>query len=143
MTKLSVTIFTGLLIASLGAAEQAPVPVSMIQLIVMPEKFDGKLITVTGYLTMEERASLCFHREDAVHGQASNCVAVIRSGEMRRDGEKLNRMYVRIVGVFQAAPAENGGYVKCIKDIKECYTVSDPARPQEIGGKRNPRAKEK
>lgn len=127
--------------ASVSGAEERPVPVSVIQLIATPERFDGKLIVVTGFLVMTERTALCLHREDAEHEQASNSFSVIPTSEMRRDQEKLNGMYVRIVGVFHTTPAEGGWLVTQIREIRECYVVSDPARPHELHGKRNPERK--
>jgi hypothetical protein len=71
---------------------------------------------------------------------------VIRSEEMRRHSEKLNNMYVRIVGVFHAVPTVSGRPALVIKDVKACGVWSDPARPLEPygkGGKRPPEPKEK
>ena len=126
-------------------AEDQPVPVSIIQLIATPEKFDGRLVTVIGFLGIGERAFLCLHREDAEHLLASNSVAVIPSEEMKRHREQLNRMYVRIVGVFHTVSAEGGWLVSQIRDIKQCYVVSDPSRPRNDypDGKRRLQPKEK
>jgi hypothetical protein len=132
-----------LLFGPMAVAEEEPVPVSVIQLIATPERFDGKLISVTGFLVMGERAFLCLHREDAEHMLASNSFSVIRTEEMRRNEEKLNGMYVRIVGVFHTVPAKGGWLISQINDIKQCYVVSDPTRPRDLYGKRRPGPKEK
>jgi hypothetical protein len=42
MARLFIFVSKGLLIASAGAARQAPVPVRMIELVATPEKFNGK-----------------------------------------------------------------------------------------------------
>ncbi len=143
MKKSSVVVLSALLIAPAAVAEPKAIPVSVIQLVATPEKFDGKLISVTGFLVMTERALLFLHREDAEHGQASNSFSVIPSQEMRHSQEKLNGMYVRIVGVFHTVPAEGGWVVSQLREIRECYVVSDPARPQELYGKRNPGTRQK
>ncbi len=110
-------------------------PVSLIQLIATPEKFNGRLISVVGFLGMGERAALCLHREDAEHGLASNWVDVIPSEDMTRNKEKVNGMYVRIIGVFHVVPSEQGWPVSQITEIRDCYVVSDPMRPDKVYGK--------
>lgn len=116
-------------------AEDRPIPVSMIQLIATPEKFDGKLINVVGFLGLGERPTLYMYREDGEHALISNSAWVDPSAEMRRNGEELEGMYVRIVGVFRAGqsghnyPTYDSELSGGISDIKSCTVWSDPERP--------------
>ena len=82
-------------------AQNQPIPVSLVQLIASPEKFDGKLVTVRGYLeSVGARHDITAHllylsREDA-ENRLDNAVVVVASEQMRRDEEKSNRMYVTL-----------------------------------------------
>jgi hypothetical protein len=109
-------------------AEDQPVPVSLIELIATPQEFDGKLVSVVGFLMLEERAVLGLHRED-VEQDLPNAIGLVATGEMRRHQEELNGMYVVIVGVFHVTPGPGGRPVRQIRDIKGCRVWSDPARP--------------
>src|SRR5947208_9935806 len=69
-----------MILLSLAVASEAqvstkaePLYVSMLQLISTPEKFDGKLVSVIGYLRFELHGNLLFvHREDEENGILSN-----------------------------------------------------------------------
>ena len=102
-------IFTGLVacmiaaFATLRAGAEMPQDVSMVQLLSTPEKFDGKLVRVFGFLRLEfEGDALYFHREDDVQGLTRNGIWVDRTDAMERDANKLNSHYVLIEGVFDA-----------------------------------------
>ena len=50
----------------------------MVQLLATPEKFDGKLVRVFGFLRLEfEGDALYFHREDDVQGLTRNGIWVV------------------------------------------------------------------
>ncbi len=127
-----------LLAAPTAVGQDQPKTVSLIELIANPGEFEGKLVTTIGFLTIDERALLAVHREDAEHG-LPNAVLVVPSEDMKRNKEKFNRMYVIVVGVFRGVPAEGGSRVPVLKDIKECAVWSNPTRPRSHGwdGKRH------
>ena len=131
MKRFLVVAFSCSLLGAVAAAREEPVPVSVIQLIATPEKFDGKLVSVTGYLVIgqELQTFLFLHREDAEHALDSNVVRVIPSQEMIRHKEELNDMYVSIVGVFRTTRTVGGWLATEIDDIDSCTVWSDPARP--------------
>lgn len=125
-----------------GAAGQSGKPVSLIQLIATPEKFDGKLVTVEGLLGFDEHPVLWVHEEDAKHWLLANSVRISPSKEMQRDKETINLKYVAITGVFRAARTgsesyEGGG----ISDIQTCTVWSDPQHP--ISQKERPKGQYK
>ena len=124
---------------SWGAAQDSYNPVSVIQLIAMPEKFDRQLVTVWGYLRIDHEPKhgvtcvLYLHREDADNLLAGNAIFVEPSAQMLRDEEKINRMYVSLTGSFRAVRAEGGGYSSMLKNVHNFAVWSDPERP--IGSK--------
>lgn len=111
--------------SSFAIGQYAPQSVSLIQLIASPEKFEGKPVTVRGFLVADWSGHdnhgvgvLYLYKEDA-DNELGNSVLVIPNEQMRRDSEKINHMYVIVTGIFR-----NG-----IRDVQNCTVLSDPSRP--------------
>jgi len=113
-----------------GQQRQA-VSVSLIQLIATPERFDGKLVSVIGFLPFGgvDGDSLYLHKEDYDNG-VHNAVEIDRTKEMVRDREKLYDNYVVIVGVFRREERPPI-YVSTgrVTNIQRCGFVSQPDHP--------------
>jgi hypothetical protein len=78
-----------------------PQDVSIVQLLATPEKFDGKLIRVIGFLCLAfEGDAVYLHREDFDHGLTQNALWV--DVPEKRD-ESLSRKYVLLEGTFDAS----------------------------------------
>lgn len=78
--------------------------VSLIQLIATPEKFDGQIVEVIGFLNLEfEGNELFVSREDYENGIAKNGVWIVRNPNINADFDELNRHYVALVGRFSAS----------------------------------------
>jgi hypothetical protein len=105
--------------------------VSLIQLIATPERFDGKLVNVVGFLSFggPEGDGLHLHSED-YGNHTGNAVAIDRTKEMLRDREKLYGNYVVIVGVFRRED-KPPIYVSTgrIRNIQRCALISQPDHP--------------
>jgi hypothetical protein len=123
-----------MIVSSSGPAhgQQRPaVSVSLIQLIATPERFDGKLVSVVGFLSFGgvEGDGLYLHKDDRDNG-TGNAVRIDRTKEMLRDRERLYDNYVVIVGVFrhEEKPAI---YVSTgrITNIQRCAFISQPDHP--------------
>jgi hypothetical protein len=133
-------LFSLLLGPALG--QDRPVSVSLIQLIANPDKFDGALVSVRGYLLRmggnhDIAAHLLFlHKEDA-ENELGNSVLVVPSDQMRRDQEKILRMYVTLVGTYHLVPVagEDIHTSGVIKEVRSCIVWSNPNRP--IGERQN------
>jgi hypothetical protein len=106
-----------------------------------PSKFDGPIVTIRGYFVFDNRKHdisayfLYLNREDA-ENLLGDAVVVVRTEQMRRDNEKLDRMFVMLTGRFYAAPTTDDSFAIGIKDIVRCTVWSDPSRP--IGLKPHP-----
>src|ERR1041385_6933670 len=105
----AITLLSSLIaLPTFTCGEEAPetaADVSMVQLIATPEKFDGKVVRVTGFLSLEfEGVGLYLHREDFQN--------MTRNGLWIRPPEKtdlnLSRHYVEVVGTFEA---KEGGHM--------------------------------
>jgi hypothetical protein len=118
-----------------GLGQDQASPASVIELIANPEKFEGKLVSVQGFLRIGHEkhhgfeATLYLHQEDARNLLGSNMVLVIPSEQMLRDQEKIDRIYVVLTGVLRFVPSANGSHSAVIRDVRSCSAWSDPQRP--------------
>jgi hypothetical protein len=118
----------GLFCCLLGAAAELPQQTSMIQLLANPDKYDGKLVVVYGYLALGERPALYFHKEDLERGIMPDAIWVDSTGPTRTNWQALNLQYVRIVGTFKVGGKEHIYFqVGGLSKISEC--VVWPFRP--------------
>ncbi len=130
-----------LLAGSIGHGQERPIAVALIQLIANPEKFDGNVVAVKGFLRIDHEEPnhhgtvfLYLHQEDA-NNLLDSSVLVVPNEQMLRDEEKIDRKYVWLIGSFHAVHSANGAYTSAIKEVRSCIPWSDPERP--IGEKGN------
>ena len=75
--------------------------VSIIRLIASPEKYDGKRVTVRGFLRLVfEGDALYLHREDYERSLVTNSIYVSLSDSQLNAFKKFDRQYVVVSGVF-------------------------------------------
>jgi hypothetical protein len=131
-----------LLLSSAGLCQDRPRPISLIQLIANPKKFDGKLVMVRGFLRLYQEkkhgvhAVLYVSQEDAKQ-LLPNSILVLPSDQMVREKEGIDRKYVILTGLFRVVRAagedlQTGGV---IKEVQSCAVWSSPNRP--IGEQEN------
>ncbi|HEU0046582.1 MAG: hypothetical protein DMG64_19810 [Acidobacteria bacterium] len=127
------TILLSLAVASEAqvSTKAEPLYVSMLQLISTPEKFDGKLVSVIGYLRFELHGNLLFvHREDEENGILSNSIRTSLDGRCGKDLELFDSKYVKILGIFHAGDARRNPFPPgVITDASDCKLWSDPREP--------------
>ena len=136
MVKFYVSVLlAGLFLAgSIAPGQNRAKPTTLIELLANPEKFDHVIITVRGYFVAigsEHDVTgyfLFLNREDA-ENLLGDAVVVVPTEEMRRDKEKLDRMYVMLTGRFYVVRTVNGTFATTLKDITSCTVWSDPSRP--------------
>jgi hypothetical protein len=133
--SLSILFAFALLFGTGGVCQDKPTPVSLIQLIVNPERFDGKSVVVRGFFLAAGRTHdlashyLFFHKEDA-ENNLGNSIVVVPSDQMTRDQEKIDRMYVQLIGTFHTVHAAGAdSYTSTIRDVTSCIVWSDPSHP--------------
>ncbi len=77
--------------------------VSLVQLISTPERYEGKVVAVVGFLRLEfEGHCLYLHEEDYRHGILKNAVWVMLNHTINDRSAELNMHYVILVGTFDA-----------------------------------------
>ena len=106
-------IFLNLAPAAFGALPIDPgqsVSVSLLQLVATPERFDGKLVRVVGYLWIEfEGTALYLHKEDRVHHLMKNSIFLnLPESDLKRSKELTGR-YALVEGVFNSSDTGHMG----------------------------------
>jgi hypothetical protein len=99
----SICILVAALFVAPVKAEQ-PMNVTLVQLIANPEKFDGKLIRVIGFLEIEFEANVLYlHREDYENAILGDGIWVDVTPEMTKNSKSLSKHYVLLEGIFSAS----------------------------------------
>ncbi|MFT3796542.1 hypothetical protein [Flavobacterium sp.] len=96
--------------------EEKSVSISMIQLIANPEKYDGKRVTISGYIMTEfEGTAIFFSREDYEHGFTKNGIWL----NVESDRANIyNKEYGSLSGVFDIKiNGHFGAYSGSLKDV--------------------------
>lgn len=94
-------LLSTLLVAPIKAEE--PVNVTMVQLIANPQKFDGKLIQVIGFLRLEFEGNVLYlHREDYEYAILGDGIWVNVTPEIMKQSRTLNLKYVLLEGSFSS-----------------------------------------
>ena len=139
--KMKLTLLAILISMPSAAAKKAPEPesqpelVRMVELLANPERFNGRPVTVKGYLVIGDRgvnagARLCLSREDSENG-LGNCAGVVPSPGMHKEWKELTGKYVRMTGmVVTSNPGAPQGRWIMIEHISECEVWSDPSHPR-------------
>jgi hypothetical protein len=112
-------------------AIEQPLQASLIQIIATPEKFDGKVVSVIGFLELDHESSILYMRnEDSKHSILMNGVWLDRNEIVRRDMAQLNLKYVKVVGIFRVGLKNAGFLAGGITDVRTCVPWSDPEHPR-------------
>ena len=120
--------------------QDRPAPISLVRLIANPEKFEGKLVTVRGYLIMTGPRDLVtyilfLHKDDA-DNILGNSIGLAPNKQMERDREKINGMYVQVSGRVKSVRISGtaDAYLTDLEDVSNCVVWSDPSRPIALKG---------
>ena len=99
---------------------QEPADVTLVQLIANPDRFDGKLIRVIGFLRLEfEGDVLYLHREDYENAILGNGIWVSVTPAVAKQKATLNMNYVLLEGVFSSGDRGHMGmWSGAIKQIR-------------------------
>lgn len=116
-----------------GDPREAALPVSLVQLIATPERFDGKLVGVVGFCNLEfEGDAIYLHREDFESSLLRNAVALQIPPSLRAQGKDLSRQYVIVEGRFRAPQpgAVNlwAGGLEAVRRFERCPSRTDMER---------------
>jgi hypothetical protein len=97
-----VCIIATLFVASIEAQE--PTNVTLVQLIANPEKFDGRLIRVIGFLRLEFEGNVLYlHREDYENAILGDGIWVDVTPAITKRSATLNMKYILLEGVFSSS----------------------------------------
>jgi hypothetical protein len=108
-------------VSTIAAPDETPQDVGMVQLLGAPEKYDGKLIRVIGFLSLEfEGVGLYLHREDFQNGTGNG----LWINPPEKTDPNLGRHYVEVVGTFEAkAGGHMGAYPAGIRNVTKLIDI--------------------
>ena len=90
--------------AALASGEEELLRISIVQLLANPEKFEGKLVTVQGFVRLEfEGDAIYLHKEDYEHGLRSNGLWLNAKECKQMDGSKFDAGYALVSGRFTSS----------------------------------------
>jgi hypothetical protein len=133
MFRILLAVSSLLLAAAPSGAQQHvdALTVSLLQLIATPEKYDGKLVQVQGYLDMSREGDLLYlHQIDSENVLLANAIWIRRTEQMGVDKVKINLRYVKVIGIFRLGFKEQlGNPANGIPEVFKVEPWSDPANP--------------
>ena len=108
--------------------------VSILQLIVTPERYDGKRVQVEGFLHLEFEGNVLYLSEnDYIHHLYKNGLWVTRNLVINERFRTLNSRYVIVIGTFDAA---NKGHMSMnsgsLRDISAADTWPDSTKAKPV-----------
>jgi len=109
LNRLIVVLLALIAFATPAGTADPPPFISMIQLIANPEKYQGKLVAVVGFLHWETNR-LYLSQEDFQHQLVENSICIERNTDMGKEKDKLNLKYVGVVGIFGACRPGMGSF---------------------------------
>ena len=84
--------------------------VSVIQLITSPEKYDGKIVHVTGFIKIEfEGTAIYLHEEDYKKHIYKNSIWLSMPNELYSLKNEISEKYGSVIGTFKAEPKGHFG----------------------------------
>ena len=124
-------LLLSLVLAGCSSPTQTPAPeseidtISLIQLIAEPEKYEGKIVRVHGFVHREfESSSIYLHREDHEHGITSNALWLSSGKCVSRGGKPFNTAYALVEGRFTGASHGHLGlWSGEIQDVQRCVEM--------------------
>jgi hypothetical protein len=112
LSSVTMVLLTALSARPISRAQNDPIrnSISIVQLIATPEKYDGKVVLVMGFLRLEfEGDAIYLHEDDYRHGISKNGLMVVRNAKIDGMADKLNLQYVVLGGTFDASNHGNMG----------------------------------
>ncbi|MGH9708899.1 MAG: hypothetical protein ACRD5R_19300 [Candidatus Acidiferrales bacterium] len=125
-----VLILTSLLAPSIRSA-QDPIYMGISPLLATPERFNGHLVCVIGYLSVSNEGDMLYmHRDDYENQILTNAVKLHLKTDAARMAKELALNYVRVVGVFASKGVGHGIPDGTLSDISSVSLWSDPKHPR-------------
>ncbi|MBZ4187170.1 hypothetical protein K7B09_12645 [Thermomonas sp. RSS23] len=105
-------------------AQEVPDMVSLIQLIAAPEKYEGKLVALTGYVHLEfEGNGIYLHKDDYQYAMNKNGLWLDLYECNSRGGKKFTDGYAYVIGRFTSSSQGHlGMWSGELNEIKSCQS---------------------
>jgi hypothetical protein len=123
--------------------QRQPLDVSLLQLIATPERYDGRVVRVEGYLRLEfEESVLYLHKEDSEQMLSRNAVW-ISFGPQSSKANGLRNQYVIVEGKFRSDKhGHMGAFVGAIEEVTRVDKHLSRAEIERLARDKFPKANE-
>lgn len=123
----------GVISLALLASADEPQPVSIVRLLVKPQKCDGKRVVVVGFLGPEDEDRLFLHYQDYAHGLRKNGVRLKVTETLRKANREAGlHQYVLVRGTFHISDKDKdhggGDGFLIVDDLKPWSKLDYPLR---------------
>ncbi|WP_202839236.1 hypothetical protein [Luteimonas saliphila] len=114
---------------SVALSEESLEDVSLVQLVASPERYEGKMVMVSGFVNLEfEGNGIYLHKDDYEHGLNKNGLWLNANECKRDDARKFTNGYALVIGRFTSQRQGHMGlWSGEIQDVKSC-TAWPPSR---------------
>lgn len=134
LSKKWVLIFLFVALAEYRVLSQSgpdlPLSVSMLSLIASPERFEGKKISVIGYISFSREGDRLFPLQEYERNMIlTDEIEIDRSETMGKLRHQLDSKYVQVVGTFRTQYRSLTRPRGVITDVEKCELWSDPKAP--------------
>ena len=119
----AILIFLALAVTSCAPSPR-PTDVSLVNLISTPDRYDGKLVLVSGFMHLEfEGDGLYLHQDDFTHSQYKNGLWISFAANTATDAKRFSDSYVVVVGTFRSkSKGHMGLWSGAISDVPRIYS---------------------
>jgi hypothetical protein len=130
LLRTSISIFLAFAFTFSAMAQDAPEWVSLVQLIAAPEKYEGKVVMVTGFARLEfEGNAIYLHKDDYQYGLYKNGLWLDANECKSRNGKNFAEGYAMVIGRFTSNfRGHRDLWSGAIRDVESCK--SWPAFPR-------------
>lgn len=126
----AILIVAILYVPSIRSAE-TPLYIGMSPLLATPERFNGRLVCIIGYLSIStESIKLYMYPSDYENAILDNAVNLQMTPDAARKAKEFDLEYVRVVGVFASKGVGHGIPDGILSQISSLTLWSDPKHPR-------------
>ena len=113
--------------------EQQPVAknVGLLQLLTNPDKYEGQVVNVVGYLRLEPEGNILYLTpDDYLNAVPENGIWVDVTPDIAANRSRLDRKYVQLLGKFTTRKLGNSLGAGSLTRIQKATVWSDPDHPR-------------
>ena len=131
MKRIAAILILAILYVPAIKPTEGPLFMGMSPLLATPEKFNGRIVCIIGYLSIStESIKLYMYTSDYENAILDNAVNLQMTPDAARKAKEFDLEYVRVVGVFASKGVGHGIPDGILSQISSLTLWSDPKHPR-------------